>query len=218
MTALRRRIDLGLEDAARARATVAGELRAARIAAGISQATAGRVVGMSPSQWGRLERNKLGRPDLVQLCCAARAVGLKASVRLYPAGDPVRDAPQLAGIARFEAVLAAPLRLRREVLLPGAEELRAWDGRVDGDGQPFFVECESHANDAQALERRLRAKQRDDPRATVIVLVLTRSSHHRALLRDHREVLRDLLPLDGPAILRSLRAGRRPPGSGIVML
>ena len=37
----------------------------------------------------------------------------------------------------------------------------------------------------------------------VVLLVLTRSAHHRALLRDHREVLRDLV---------EARSGQRPAG------
>jgi transcriptional regulator with XRE-family HTH domain len=218
MTARVRRIDLGLADARRSCASVAAELRATRLAAGISQATAARAAGMSPGQWGRLERNALARPDLVQLCCAGRALGLHGSFRFFPSGDGVRDAAQLGLAARFEAVLAPPLRMRREVLLPGSETLRAWDGMVHGDGPPFVVECESHAGDAQALERRLRIKLRDDSRVGVLILVLARSVHHRRLLHEHREVFRDLLPLDAPAILRTLRAGRRPSGSGIVML
>jgi hypothetical protein len=99
-----------------------------------------------------------------------------------------------------------------------ARDLRAWDAMVDGDGAPFFVEGESRVGDAQALERRLLLKQRDDPRASTIVLVLTRGSHHRELLREHREVFRSLLPLDGPAVLRAIRNGRQPPASGIVVI
>jgi hypothetical protein len=108
--------------------------------------------------------------------------------------------------------------MRREVPLPVAGDLRAWDGMVHGDGAPFVVEGEAHAGDVQALERRLRLKLRDDPRAGVLVLALTRSSHHRALLAAHREVLRDLLPLDNAAVLPLLRAGRRPPAGGIVLV
>lgn len=88
---------------------------------------------------------------------------------------------------------------------------------VDSADGPFFIEGESRMGDAQAVERRLRIKLRDDPRATVLILVLSRSRHHREVLAAHREVLRDLLPLDGPAIMRALRSGHRPPGSGIVL-
>jgi transcriptional regulator with XRE-family HTH domain len=218
MPAHLRRAATGLADARRVAASLSADLRAARLAAGISQSTAARAAGISRSQWGRLERNEETRPDLVELCCAGRALGLQLASRYYVVESPVRDKAQLALLRRFEAQLRAPLRLHREVALPIRGDLRAWDGMVDGEDRPFFIEGESHVSDAQALERRLRLKQRDDPRAGTIVLVLTRSDHHRELLHAEREVFRDLLPLDGPAILRSVRAGRRPPASGIVLV
>ena len=209
---------LGGADARRVAAAVATELREGRIGAGISQATAARAAGLSPSQWGRLERNELDAPDLVQVCQAARALGLRGSLKLYPAGEPVRDAAQLNLLARFEAALGRPLRMRREVPIPIIGDLRAWDAMVDGDGRPFFVEGESHVRDVQEVDRRITLKQRDDPRATTVILVMTRSDHHRRLLATHREALRGLLPLDGVTILRSIRSGRRPPASGLVLL
>jgi transcriptional regulator with XRE-family HTH domain len=210
--------DAGLDDARRLSATLAAELRTARQAAGISQATAARAAGLSPAQWGRLERQEIARPDVLQLCCASRALGLRASLKLYPVGSPVRDRAQLSLLARFEAVLGAPLRMRREAPLPVQGDLRAWDAMVEGDGRPFFVEGETRLSDTQAVARRIALKQRDDPRAGTIILVLTRSDHHLRFLAQHREDMRRLLPLDGPAILRALRAGRRPTGSGIVLL
>jgi transcriptional regulator with XRE-family HTH domain len=213
-----RRLALGLADARRVSSMLAAELRSTRIGAGISQATAARAAGMSRSQWGRLERGEDPHPDLVELCCAGRALGLQLGPKFYPVGAPVRDRPQLALLRRFEDLLGSPLRMRREVPLPIAGDLRAWDACIEGGAQPFFAEGESHADDAQGLERRIRLKQRDDPRASVIVLVLARSAHHRRFLTDYREVFRDLLPLDGPAVLRSIRQGRRPPASGIVVI
>jgi transcriptional regulator with XRE-family HTH domain len=218
MTSIQRRGDDGRLDARRLAASIAADLRSARIAAGISQAAAARAAGISEGQWGRLERGDLERPDLVQLCRAGRALGWKGSWRYFPVGDPVRDAPQLNLLRRFQAVLGPPLRIRREVPLPTEGDLRAWDGMVIGDGRPFVVEGESHAGDLQALERRLQLKLRDDPRVDVLVLALTRSAHHRALLEAHREALRGLLPLDSAALLRSLRSGRRPRVCGIVLV
>jgi transcriptional regulator with XRE-family HTH domain len=218
MSAQERRASLGLADGRRLATSLAAELREGRLGAGISQAAAARAAGISTSQWGRLERNEEPRPDLVELARAGRALGLQLGARFYPVEAPVRDRAQLALLARFEAELGAPLRLRREVPLPIGGDLRAWDGLVTGDDAPFVIEGESHVRDAQALERRLRAKQRDDPRAATLVLVLTRSDHHRRLLAVHREVLRDLLPLDSAPILRAVRRGRRPPASGIVLI
>jgi transcriptional regulator with XRE-family HTH domain len=208
---------VGRTDANRTVASLTTELRERRIGAGISQATAARAAGLSQSQWSRLERNELEAPDLVQICRAARAVGLRCHTKLYPAGEPVRDAAQLNLLARFEAALGAQLRMRREVPIPIVGDLRAWDAMVEGDGPPFFVEGESHVHDVQDVDRRITLKQRDDPRATTVVLLMTRSDHHRRLLDEHREALRVRFPVDGAAILRAVRAGRRPPASGILL-
>ena len=217
MPAQQRRSALGRADARRLATSMAGELRSTRIAAGISQATAARAAGISRAQWGRLERNEELRPDLVELSAAGRALGLELGARYHPVGSPIRDRAQLALLERFEHLLGALLRMRREVPLPIPGDLRAWDAMVEGADGPFFVEGESRMGDAQAVERRLRLKQRDDPRARVVILVLSRSRHHQELLAAHREVLRDLLPLDGPAIVRAIRGGHRPPASGIVL-
>ena len=217
MPANARRAADGRADARRLASALAQEIRAARIVASISQETAARAAGMSRSQWGRLERAEDPHPDLAELCCAGRALGLQLGSKFYPIGSPVRDRPQLALLGRFERELGSPLHMRREIPLPIRGDLRAWDAIVEGAGA-FFVEGETRVGDAQALERRIRLKQRDDPRASTIVLLLGRSAHHRALLRDHREILRDLLPLDGPPILRAVRQGRRPPASGIVLI
>jgi hypothetical protein len=165
-----------------------------------------------------MERAQVRDLPLTPLCRAARALGLAPSVRLYPAGVPVRDAAQLPLLRRLESTLAAPLRLRREVPLPIRGDPRAWDAAIDGDGDPVFIEAETHLRDVQAFERRVTLKVRDDPRARVVLLVATRSLHNRRLIAEHREALRPLFPLDSGAVLRSLRAGRRPPTGGIVLV
>src|SRR4051812_19620838 len=114
MPAQQRRSALGRADARRMAATLAGELRSTRVASGISQATAARAAGISRAQWGRLERNEEARPDIVELCSAGRALGLELGARYHLVGSPVRDRAQLALLERFERVLGAPLRMRRE--------------------------------------------------------------------------------------------------------
>lgn len=212
------RLEEGLADGRELAGVTSRELRDARLAAGLSQATVARAAGMSGSQWSRLERGAIRRPDVLQVCCAARVLGLRASVKLYPVASPLRDAGQLRVFERLLAVVGAPLTVHREIGLPIAGDLRAWDAMITGGGSPCFADLETHVTDAQALERRVRLKQRDDPRATVVLLVLARTDHHRRLLAEHREVFRDLLPLDGTPILAALRAGRRPAASGMVLL
>lgn len=181
-------------------------------------ATVAQAAGISPAQLGRLERAEISRPNLEQLCRAARALGLSTSVRFYPVGTPVRDAAQLALLRRFEARLGSPLYVRREVPLPIGGDLRAWDAMVLGADEPFFIDAETRIGDVQAVQRRIEIKRRDDPRASTVLLVVTRSDHNRRIIATHRESLRALLPLDGGAVLRAISAGRCPPAGGIVMV
>lgn len=194
------------------------EIREARIGAGLSQAVVGRAAGLSPAAYGRLERGEIARPPFEHVARAARVVGLAASLRLYPAGSPLRDAGQLRLERDVVAVLGVGLSFRSEVPLPIEGDLRAWDGAVAAQRSVAFVDCEVRLCDLQALVRRLETKLRDDPRSSVLLLAVRDSRHNRAVLAEHRELLRPLLPLDTPAILRSLRAGRLPPASGLLVL
>ena len=210
--------DVGADDARRLYAYVGREIRGARISRGISLEAAGRRAGFSGTQLGRIERNAIERPSLDQLCRAARSVGLKPALRLYPDGAPIRDAGQIALLGRLEALLAPPLRLRREVPIPLPGDLRAWDGRIDDGTHVASVEGEARLDDAQAVERRIQAKRRDDPGAGVVILVVNRTAHNRRILREHREALRAGFPLDGASIARELRRGRVPSTGGIILL
>jgi transcriptional regulator with XRE-family HTH domain len=218
MPARTRRGDAAAEDARRQLSRLRAELRDARLEAGLDMADAARAAGISPHQLGRLERGEIAAPSVELLARACSPVGLRLSVRPFPSGVPLRDAAQLSLLRRFEQCLGPPLRLRREIALPIEGDLRSWDGMVEGNDAPFFIEGESRIRDAQAFERKLRLRIRDDPRATLVLLVATRSDHNRAVIAEHREILRDLLPMDGAPILRALRAGRRPSASGIVLI
>ena len=209
---------MGREDASRLATEFGRELRIARRAAGVSQATLATRAAMSDSQLSRLERGRSSRATLDQLCRAARAAELRPSLRLYPTGVSIRDHAQLALLGRLEAVLAPPLRLRREVPIPLHGDPRAWDGRITDGRRSASIEGESKIVDAQSLQRRVEAKIRDDPDAGVVILVLNRTAHNRAVLRVHREAFRLMAPLDGGRILFHLRRGEVPPAGGIVML
>ncbi|HEY4189131.1 MAG TPA: hypothetical protein VGM28_01800 [Candidatus Limnocylindrales bacterium] len=80
------------------------------------------------------------------------------------------------------------------------------------------MEAETHVYDAQALERRIELKLRDDPRARTVLLVASRTRHNRQVVDEHRQSFRGLFPLDGGSILRALGAGRIPEAGGILLL
>lgn len=194
------------------------ELRDARIAAGLSQAKVALAAGMSASQIGRIERGEQRRPTVDQLARFGMVLGLVLSLKLYPASAPVRDAGQLALIARLTTRLGGTLHLSREVPLPIPQDRRAWDGRIEGRGPSCAVEAEVHLHDTQDLARRIALKLRDDPTVDRVILLVARSAHNRAVLREHREALRTQFPLDGSTVLAHLRRGDVPPASGVLML
>jgi transcriptional regulator with XRE-family HTH domain len=193
------------------------EIRTTRRHLTMSMEAAAKRAGMSPSQYHRLESSSLAEPSIEQVCRAARAVGLRPYLRLYPQDEAVRDAPQLKLLDRFAAVLAPPIRIQREVTLPIAGDRRAWDARIHDGVRVASIEAETRLDDLQAVARRIAAKQRDDPDAGVVILLLNRTAHNRRALAVHREALRAQFPLDGAAVLRDLRAGRIPVASGIVL-
>lgn len=174
--------------------------------------------GVSRTQLGRLERGQLRRPSLALVCRAARAAGFAPSLKLYPDGTRLRDAGQLALLARLAPIPAPPLRLGREVRIPLPGDLRAWDARITDGWSGASFEGEVHLHDIQALQRRIALKQRDDPEAGVVILLVADTAHNRRVLAEHREALRAQFPLDGGAILRALRRGQVPPAGGILLL
>ena len=210
--------DLGVADARKFLAETARDLRTARRELGISQAEAGRRAGISQSQFSKLERGLVRRPRLDHLCRAIRSVGLVPAFQRYKGDVQVRDRAQLALLARFEALLAPPIRMRREVPLPIQGDKRAWDARISDGTRTASVEGESRVDDCQALARRIELKARDDPGAGPVILVLNRTAHNRDVLREHREALREQFPLDGAAIARALRRGEVPRAGGIILI
>ena len=84
------------------------ELRLARIAAGSSQAEVARRLGISNSEVSRIERSEVRGLSVLLLQRHAAILGLRLSVRLYPGGRRVLDAPQLALLGRLRERLSRP--------------------------------------------------------------------------------------------------------------
>lgn len=210
--------DAGIAEAQRLALAAGTEIRHTRVALGLSLSTVAGIAAMSTAQLSRIERGKVTCPTLDQLCRALQAVGLTSSFTHYPSGIEPRDAAQLRLLGDLEELLTGALRMRREVTLPIPGDLRAWDAAITDGRATVFVEGETHLGDVQAMARRYAAKLRDDPRGSVLIIVVRRTARNVRILREHREALRADFPLDGGAILRALRAGRLPTASGIVLL
>ncbi len=192
------------------------ELRIARLAAGLSQRTVGRLVGLSHSAIGRLERGELQRVTVDRIAMVSAALGLVLRIGLFPSGSPVRDAAHLALIERLRKRVDPALRWRVEVPVQLPGDLRSADVVIDGRSIEAIVEAETRLADLQALERRVHIKQRDMGIGRVILLV-SDTRHNRAVLGAHLELL-ERFPVSTRACLAALRDGRDPGGDAIVLL
>src|SRR5262245_65887560 len=101
MTTRQRAVDLGVVRGRELVAHCIAEIRTARRNAGLSQEDASSAAGLSRARFGRIERGEDGQASIDELARIASALGLELSVRLFPAGDPVRDAGPRAGLERF---------------------------------------------------------------------------------------------------------------------
>jgi hypothetical protein len=146
----------------------------------------------------------------------AAALGLDLHIGLFPSGSPVRDAAHLALIERLRQRVSKGLRWRTEVPMPLPGDLRSADVVIDGPSVDEMVEAETRLDDVQALERRVRLKQRDLAIRRVILLVAD-TRHNRAVLAAHPE-LAVRFPISTRACLAALRDGRDPGGDAIVLL
>jgi len=147
----------------------------------------------------------------------AAVVGLDLSLKTYAGASPVRAAAHGRLLDDLRALLHASLRWAREVPLPITGDQRAWDGMVIGRGWRFGIEAEMAARDAQALVRRINLKMRDG--GVDGVLLLLRDTHRsRTFVRAARPELETTFSASPREVFASLRAGRCPSGSAILVV
>ena len=216
MATVERRIDRARRAAQRGLLTIGDELREARLAGGVSQRELGAAVGLSHSQVGRIERGLVPGVAYETLVLIGAHLGLDVPVRAYPNGDRIRDAAQLALLARLRAMIAPGLRHRTEVPLGLPGDRRAWDEVIDGPGWSIPVEAETRLRDTQALRRRLALKCRD-AQVDRLLLVVADTRHNRHVLRLAAGDFAEAFPVRSRDALAALRNGRPPPASAIVL-
>jgi transcriptional regulator with XRE-family HTH domain len=217
MVTRERRIDLGRRLARSALARIGEELREARLAAGLTQRQVGAAAGISHAQVSRIELGRAPNVPFVTLSVIAAILGLDLPLRTFVAGDPIRDAPQLGLLARLRSLIPDHLTWRSEVPLRLPGDRRAWDGEISGGVWRLPVDAETRLHDVQALARREALKRRDDGNPTILLLVAD-TRHNRRILRLAAADLASAFPLAGSIALASLRAGKPPSASAIVLL
>jgi len=198
-------------------AQLLGDLRAARLDRNVSGRLVAEALGLSRSQYSRLERGITGGLTIEQATIAFDAVGLDLSVRAYPGGAPLRDAAHAALIDRLRARCHPSIRAMTEVPLPVDRDQRAWDLVLAGGRWRHYLEVETRPRDRQAVERRIALKTRDGAQGGVSLLLLD-SRHCRDFVRAAGDVLMARFPVPAPVALAALRAGTDPGGGSIILL
>ena len=195
-------------------ATLGSEIRAAREAAGLTQAKVADAAGLSRAEVSRVERGSAPWLNIVEAAELCAVVGLDLWLRAYAGGDPLRDAAHIALVGRFLGLVGGGLRVRTEVPLPRPGDPRAWDATISDRSDMVGVEAETRLRDAQALERRIALKRRDG-RIDRVIIVVADTRANRAALRSIRPSWRADYPLDTNEINVALAAGMLPSAGGV---
>jgi transcriptional regulator with XRE-family HTH domain len=192
---------------------VGEELRIARVGHGMSTRHVARLVGISHTQVLRIERGLAPHVDVELFSRLAAVLGSQLSMSIHPMTAPVRDASHVALIREFQGRLHRSIQWRTEVPMPIPGDLRSADMTIQGEAFDGIVEAETRLDDVQAVERRLRTKQRDLVATRAILLVLD-TRHNRAVINDVPE-LRRQFPVGTRACLAALARGEDPEGTAL---
>jgi transcriptional regulator with XRE-family HTH domain len=198
-------------------AEAGASIRTARMEHDLGLREFARELGISPSEFSRVERGMVPRVPLGTIAAMATVVGLEPSLRLFPSGHPLRDRAHVRLLADFHARIAPDLRWATEVPLPMARDARAWDALVTGNGFRAGIEAETRLRDAQAVQRRATLKKRDSGVERVL-LVLRNSRWNREAAKSAADVLLGSFPVPGDRALQALAAASDPGGDAVILI
>ena len=198
-------------------ADVARELRLARISGGMRQTDVARAVGASTSHISRIELARVPYLTIPRLTRHAAAVGLKASVKLYPLGRRLLDGPQIELLGRFRRRIHPSWTWQTEVPVPLPGDLRSGDCLIGVPGCSVLVEAYTRLADWQAQTAAAGRKRRDLNADRLVILIAATHANRRALA-EAAPVSRASFPMRTKATLVALGAGRDPGADAIVIL
>lgn len=163
-------------------------------------------------------RNELGRvPGLPPMMLASHAavVGLRARIKLYPEGEGVRDAGQVALIRRFRERIGDAGQWAFEVPIPRSGDQRALDAVLTLPGGRIGLEFYTRLADGQAQLRAANLKKRDAELERMVVVVKATHANRRALREAGSAVAE--FPGSGRRLLVTLAAGELPATDGVIL-
>jgi transcriptional regulator with XRE-family HTH domain len=208
--------DRGFRVARRVVVQLGRDLRDARLALGLSQASVARAAGISRSVLSLIERGLAPNLTIAHAATLASILGLELSLKLYASEPVLRDAGHVRLLARFRRTVAASWRWRYEAALAVSGDARAWDAVLLGP-VAVAVEAETHIHDVQAMLRRIALKMRDSSVDHVAVVVAD-TRHNRAVIAIAAEQMETALPCPRRRLFAALRQGVDPGASGLVLV
>ena len=142
---------------------------------------------------------------------------MRARIKVYPEGAPIRDAAQISLIRKFRELLGAAARLLVEQPVTlNAGDLRAFDATLEMPGG-CGLEFVTRFHDCQAQLRKALIKQRDSGLARLIFVVKDTHANRRALA-SAADVIATTFPLGTRAVMAALHDGRDPGANGLVFI
>ncbi len=193
------------------------ELRIARVNSGMRQGDVARLTHTSAAQMSRIEGGRVPSVSYRQLARAASAVGMKLTLKAWPAHRRLLDRPQLGLFNDFRGRSHAVWHWQAEVPMPILGDLRAADAVATRPGCRIVVELITRLADFQGQSRAALIKQRDLG-ADRVLLVIAGTTTNRQALREAGDAIRASFPLGTRDVLQAMALGRDPGANGIVLL
>ncbi len=144
-------------------------------------------------------------------------VGLRPSVKLYPLGRRLLDAPQIELLGRFRARLHPSWTWETEVPIRIAGDLRSADCRISIAGCAVVVEAYTRFSDFQSQAAAAARKKRDLGADRLIVLCAATNANRRAV-SEAAPVADGSFAVRTKATLAELGAGVDPGADALVFL
>ena len=193
------------------------EQRLARHNAGLTMAQVASPLGWSKSKVSRIERGLSRNVSLADITRLSAVVGLRPSVKWFPAGKALRDVGQVELLAALNQRMHRSWRSTQEVSMPKHGDLRAADQLSVIPGCRVMIEAYRRFADYQAQTRSARSKQSELGADRLVLLLEETATNRRALAAAGTEPRRSF-PVSQRAALSALASARDPGGDTIILL
>lgn len=193
------------------------EQRLARHNAGLTMAQVASPLGWSKSKVSRIERGLSRNVSLADITRLSAVVGLRPSVKWFPAGNALRDVGQVELLAALNQRMHRSWRSTQEVPMPTHGDLRAADQLSVIPECRLMIEAYRRFSDYQAQTRAARSKQSELGADRLVLLLEETATNRRALAAAGTEPRRSF-PVSQRAALAALASARDPGGDTIIFL